>query len=60
MAAYQLVCIIKPHTMSPTEHITHVGILNPRFVIPVDEVIRRIEADNDSFYTKDIYCISNG
>ncbi len=53
MAIHQVVCIIKPHLTSPTDHITHVGVLPSRLVITVEEVIRRIEAGNDSFYTDD-------
>jgi hypothetical protein len=53
MAAYQIVCIIKPHATSTIDHISHVGILPTRVVITVEDAIRRIESGSDTFYTQD-------
>ena len=53
MASYQVVCINKPNRLSPYEHILDVGILNPRVLLKVDDVIRHIESNTHSFYTKD-------
>ena len=49
MADVQVSCINKPHHDSPHEHITHLGGINWR--LTRDEVIKRIDARIDSFYT---------
>ena len=49
MADLQVNCVNKPDRMSTHEHITHLGGIGWR--ITRDEVIRRIDARTDTFYT---------
>ncbi len=51
MPDYRVTCINKPHSLSPHEHITHIGGLGWR--ITRDEAIQRIDAGSDRFYVED-------
>lgn len=54
MIPYKVVCITKLKTESTNEHITYIGyyesVLKPKVIIPIDEAIRRIEANKWAFY----------
>ncbi|MFA6919247.1 MAG: DUF3892 domain-containing protein [Patescibacteria group bacterium] len=53
MADRQITCIIKPNTLSPHEHITHVGNPTLNWLFTREETIRRIEDKIDTFYVLD-------
>lgn len=55
MADVQVTCIIKPHPLSPDEHISHLG--NPRagWRWTREEVIRSIDAGTNTFFVLDPY-----
>lgn len=52
MAEYQITHIRKPHTLSPHEHITHVGRLGS-WILTREEVIIRIEQKKETFFVLD-------
>ena len=52
MADCRITCIVKPHLLSPHEHITHVGN-PPQWVWPREKVIASIEAHTNTFYVLD-------
>ena len=55
MADVLVTCITKPHPMSSHEHITHIGnpTANPPWRWPRDQVVRSIEARENTFYVLD-------
>ena len=57
MNEFMVTCINKPNRMSSHEHITHIGnITNDpahRWRLAREEVIRRIDAKEEAFYTVD-------
>lgn len=52
MADCQVTCIVKPHPLSPHEHITHVGN-PPTWIWPREQVIASIEARTNTFFVLD-------
>lgn len=55
MADVLVTCITKPHPMSSHEHITHIGnpAANPPWRWPREQVVRSIEAKENTFYVVD-------
>lgn len=53
MADCQITCITKPQPLSPHEHITHVGNPVNNWVWPVEDVIRSIDNNTNTFYVID-------
>jgi hypothetical protein len=56
MANFQVVGIRRANPQDSHDEITHVcyyeSIYQPRVIIPIDDVIRRIDANNKEFYLK--------
>lgn len=52
MADVRVTCIIKPHRLSPHEHITHLGN-PPRWVWTRDQVIASIDGGTNTFFVQD-------
>lgn len=53
MKEYQVTCIHKPDRMSAHEHITHIGNTVGEWLLTREEAIRRIESQQEAFYTVD-------
>jgi len=55
MADCQVTCIIKPHPLSPHEHISHVGnrFSNPPWMWTREQVIESIDGRTNTFYVLD-------
>jgi hypothetical protein len=50
---FQIKCINKPDRNSPVEHITHVGgFITSQWKLTVEDVMRRIETQGESFFVK--------
>lgn len=50
MTDVQVTCITKPHSLSPHEHITHLGNPTVDWYWPREMVIQSIEAKTNTFY----------
>ena len=53
MADVQITCIVKPHSQSTNEHITHVGNPAGQWIWPRERVIESIDAKTNTFYVVD-------
>jgi hypothetical protein len=53
MADAQVTCIVKPHPLSPHEHITHVGNPSNQWMWPREQVIASIDAKSNTFFVLD-------
>jgi hypothetical protein len=53
MEEFEVTCINKPDRMSSHEHITHIGNSMGKWRMRREEVINRIEAKKERFYTID-------
>ena len=53
MNEFEVTCINKPHRMSAHEHITHIGNTANNWRMTREEAIRRIETQQEAFYTID-------
>jgi len=54
MTDCQVTCIVKPHPLSPHEHITHIGN-PPTWIWEREKVIASIEAKTNTFFVRDPY-----
>lgn len=52
MADCRVTCIVKPHPLSPHEHITYLGN-PPTWIWAREQVIASIEARTNTFFVKD-------
>jgi hypothetical protein len=50
MADAQVTCIVKPHPLSPHEHITHVGNPAGQWMWPREQVVASIDAKTNTFF----------
>lgn len=53
MKEFEVTCINKPNRMSAHEHITHIGNTANNWRMAREEAIRRIDSQQDAFYTVD-------
>ena len=53
MPEFQVTCITKPDRMNRHEHITHIGNTSNQWRMTREEIIRRIDAQQENFYTVD-------
>jgi hypothetical protein len=53
MADAQVTCIVKPHPLSPHEHITHVGNPAQQWIWPRERVIASIDDKSNTFFVLD-------
>jgi hypothetical protein len=53
MNEFEVTCINKPDRMSAHEHITHIGNTANNWRLTRDEAIRRIDAQQEAFFTID-------
>jgi hypothetical protein len=53
MADAQVTCIVKPHPLSPHEHITHVGNPAQQWIWPREKVIASIDDKTNTFFVLD-------
>jgi hypothetical protein len=53
MSEFLTTCITKPNRESRHEHITHIGNITDQWMLTREEVIRRIDAKTEAFYTLD-------
>lgn len=53
MNEFEIPCINKPDRMNAHEHITHIGNTANNWRMTREEAIRRIDSNQDAFYTID-------
>jgi len=53
MADCQITCIVKPHPLSPHEHITHVGNPSAGWIWTREQVVASIDGKTNTFYVLD-------